>query len=95
MGQSSRDDQAVIQRVRERIARGALPRGVPRSILVTRLTEEACAACDETIADSDAAYELEFSDERHVRKVHLHRRCYLLWDSECLERHSSAGGTAG
>jgi hypothetical protein len=76
-------DERLLVCVRERVSQGRLPRDVPRSILVTRTAEAVCDLCDEKISDEAAAYEIEFHSQ--VRLIHLHSRCYLVWDSECLE----------
>jgi hypothetical protein len=82
--------ELLLERVHERVSKQRLPAGVPRSILVSRAAEAACAVCDRKIPDSDPAYELEFETEQSVRRVHLHHRCYLVWESEYVEREAAA-----
>jgi hypothetical protein len=88
-------DEIVLKRVRERVSQKRLPCDVPRSILVTRGTGAACAVCDEPIPETEAAHELEFDVPGSVRRIHLHPRCYLFWDSECLERRAPGQDSRG
>ena len=83
-------DELLLERVRERVSKRRLPGHVPRSILVSRAAGAVCAVCDGQIPDSDLAYELEFESEQSVRRIHLHHRCYLIWDSEYVERGATA-----
>jgi hypothetical protein len=76
----------IVKLIRERVSQKRLPCDVPRSILLTHGIGAVCVVCDEPIPETEAAHELEFEVQGSVQRVHLHRRCYLVWDSECLER---------
>ena len=88
-------DELLLERVRERVSKRSLPGHVPRSILVSRGAGAVCAVCDGQIPDGDAVYELEFESGQSVRRIHLHHRCYLIWDSAYVQRGAQAVRPAG
>jgi hypothetical protein len=81
-------DEALLDRVRERASQQRIPCEVPRSIVVTRGEALVCAVCDGRIAGEEPVYEIEFDPERSAHRMNLHRRCYLVWDAECLSRRA-------
>jgi hypothetical protein len=79
-------EELLLERVRERVAQQRVPCEVPRSILVTRGEGFVCDVCDARVANEEPAYELEFGSAGGTRTIRLHHRCYIAWESHCLDR---------
>lgn len=65
------------QRIREKIARGILPRKPPGKMWAGNGQGETCVGCDRPIRPDQIEY--EFTDGE---TVHMHIGCAALWDAE-------------
>ncbi len=66
---------------REKINRGELPRVNPQRIMRHPGTGERCALCGVAIAESETAYELQFT--LRLVSFWFHVACYATWLDEC------------
>jgi hypothetical protein len=76
------DESALRVRVREKIARGALPREPATRLWAGPGLGKPCAVCDETIPSRDVEYEIEHAVGVKLIVRHFHRRCYAVWELE-------------
>jgi hypothetical protein len=66
---------------REKINRGELPRVNPQRIMLHPGTWERCALCGDSIAESEMAYELQFT--LRLVSFWFHVACHAAWLEEC------------
>lgn len=71
--------KSLVDRVRDKLAAGTLPREDPVKLWLGLGTGARCAACDETLRRSDSEYELQF--ERRP-PILLHHRCHAMWEAQ-------------
>ncbi|MBV9723774.1 MAG: hypothetical protein JO299_01250 [Gammaproteobacteria bacterium] len=83
-------DGAVRQRLRELLANGRLPAMAPMEIAAGYGHGRVCIACDQPVTQHEMEY--EFNDPREDRQLSFHSACFLLFQSECVERASAAPG---
>jgi hypothetical protein len=77
-------DENLADRVRERIARGALPPGRPPKVQSQYGDgTERCSVCDEAIGTADLGHEFLLRDFGVFR---FHSNCYQFWVAGLLER---------
>ena len=77
--------RAIQNRVRQRLAAGALPSGTGRVSAVPRGNGEPCVVCDASVDPEQVACEIEHCSEGPQRTtVTVHVACYWLWRVETL-----------
>jgi len=69
----------IVQRIRQKIAAGVLPRAPAREIWGGRGTGETCAACDRKIAPHESEIEADCVD--NVPRFY-HVECHQLMENE-------------
>jgi hypothetical protein len=69
---------------REKINRGELPRVNPQRIMIQPGTWERCALCSIAIAESEMAYELQFT--LRLVSFWFHVACHAAWLDACAKR---------
>ena len=72
----------LMQRARERIAKGALPCG-PAKRYAGFGGPDPCALCDLPIGATEVVYESEMETQGGKRVIHLHRHCEEIWHEAC------------
>ena len=80
------------QRVREKVASGALPLTPPIKMWAGFGSGARCSGCDQTITSSQAEYELEVPGGRTFV---MHLGCASLLEAERRERGEEGGGSTG
>jgi hypothetical protein len=77
------DGARLADRVRDKIAKGLLPRDRPDKIGTGHGAGEPCAACEEPIQ----AAQIEYRVGANTQITHrFHLRCYGLWSAEVYRR---------
>ena len=67
----------AVQKIREKIAAGTLPRDAPGMTFAGFGTHQHCDGCDTPILPAEMEYEVPVRDGRTIR---LYVRCVLLWE---------------
>jgi hypothetical protein len=78
-------DQPPVERIREAIVGGRLPREAPQRLWGGRGIGAACAICGEWISPGQFEYEFECAPagNRYGRaSFHVHTDCYSAWERE-------------
>ena len=86
--QARRGDAAILARLRELIAGGALPPEPPTTVVASKSTDHGrCTACGLSFKPDDLEYEMNTA---HRIVVSFHRRCFDLWSKHVLGSAPSA-----
>jgi hypothetical protein len=72
-------DAAV--RIRARLAKGLLPRGDVKKVLVVRGTGAACEGCETPITAEDRLCLVQCTGSDV--ELHMHPACVAIWDFQC------------
>ena len=78
----STGDARLIDRIREKLEGGALPREHPKTVIAGYGMGDACNGCGEPIRRAHGVYEFDVS----TRTYRLHSGCYGLWEGELIRR---------
>jgi hypothetical protein len=78
----STGDPRLIDRIREKLDVGALPREHPRTVSGGYGMGHACNGCGEPIRRAQGVYEFDIGGETY----RLHAGCYGLWEGELIRR---------
>ena len=76
-------------RVCQEIGRGRLPVMLSDETAAGYGSGRSCAACGESIIETEAEYEVR--DDRDQTPLAFHLRCYVVWQLECADATSVSG----
>ena len=80
------DSTALRAQIALRLDNGNLPAAGNQKIFGGYGANQACAACDAPVLESEVLYEVEVQQDAEVIVIALHRRCFDLWMEESLAR---------
>ena len=66
--------------IREKLARGLLPREDCSKVFGGPANGETCVACSDTVAKTQLV--MEYVGEHYPRALQFHVVCFYIWDSE-------------
>jgi hypothetical protein len=78
----STGDGRLVDRIREQLEVGALPREHPKTVIAGYGMGEACGGCGEPILKAQGVYEFDVAPETY----RLHIGCFGLWEGELIRR---------
>jgi hypothetical protein len=78
----STGDSRLIDRIREQLDVGALPREHPKTVSGGYGIGDACNGCGEPIRRAQGVYEFDIAAQTY----RLHASCYGLWEGELIRR---------
>ena len=73
-------DSVDIERLREKLRSGMLPRGRASRTWVGPGSARTCMVCDRVVARDDTEVEC---DDAAGQPLRFHRECFYAWESEC------------
>jgi hypothetical protein len=78
----STGNSRLIDRIREQLDVGALPREHPKTVSGGYGMGDACNGCGEPICRAQGVYEFDIAAQTY----RLHPSCYGLWEGELIRR---------
>ena len=78
----STGNSSLIDRIREQLDMGALPREQPKTVSGGYGMGDACNGCGEPIRRAQGVYEFDITGQTY----RLHSGCYGLWQGELIRR---------
>ena len=83
---NSVDCVALREKIALRLDDGTLPTAGNQKIFGGYGADQACAACDARVLESEVLYEVEVEREAEIIVIVIHRRCFDIWMEESLVR---------
>jgi len=80
------ESAALRAQIALRLDNGTLPAAGNQKIFGGYGANQACAACDAPVLETEVIYEVEVQRETEVIVIAMHRRCFDLWMEASLAR---------
>lgn len=81
-GPQKPDSEVLREKVRARIASGALPQVAPARLFAGHGDNQMCAVCGQSISRMQILYEVELTDRTERKALHFHLVCHAAWQLE-------------
>jgi len=76
-------DVRLVDRIRQTVDAGVLPRDHPENIWRSYGVGDACHACGDSMPRGQSVFEFDIAGKKTYR---LHTGCYGLWEGELIRR---------